>query len=416
LLLTTELTFRGERISMTRSSSLILIAVIAVTSFLAEPAVAQFTIPKIKIPKIPKKESPTTPTTTADPVTSPTSDAPTQPVQGSTSVRGIPIPGARITFSNNPDGSSPKTSFTSSEYIYGRLDLGGRTVYDAFGLKNQGPNAKFYYINYDLQIWKPGEKPWEKWAGNDYTLVTKEDAQKTYWNFDVLPEPTKVSTRMSAIADELEFYKGVGGLYAQWYNADSARSTFPQSGTYTIDITVYGNSYDDWGKPTGEVEKYPTASATFAFQFSGADGQTLVANSEKARESMEAAKYRQEMYRTMPDWWYKPATGITDPKLAPARLVPMIKSYIGQWNLTYVKHMITNFTGPLWAIEKNSLGIPEYRLVVPYIYVIYKDPKDNSCQVGALYMRESYSGAGTYGAPYLGGIRDVRYIDCAAIK
>ena len=406
---------------MTRSS-LILIAVIAVTSFLTQPAMGQFTItiPKVKVPKIPKKDAPATPNN-PDPVTSnPDSSMPTNSDSSSqagpnANVRGIPIPGARITFSNNPDGSNPKTTFTSSEYIYGRLDLGGKTVYDAFGLKNQGAAAKFYYINYDLQIWKPGEKPWDKWAGNSYTLVTKEDAQKTYWNFDVLPEPTKVSTRRSAIADELEYYNSGAGVYTQWYNADSARSTFPQSGTYTIDITLFGNSYDDWGKPTGETEKYPTASAAFAFQFSGADGQTLVANSVKARESLEAAKNRQEMYRAMPDWWSKAWTP-TDPKLAPARLVPMIKGFIGQWNMTYMKHMIVQFTGPLWVIEKNSLGIPEYRMVKPYIYVIYKDPKDNSCQVGALYMRESYSGAGSYGAPYLGGIRDVQHIDCAVVK
>ena len=204
---------------MTRSSSLILIAAIAVTSFLTQPATGQFTItiPKVKVPKIPKKEAPATTTNNPDPVTS-NSDSPVTSDSVSSSqpigdVRGMPIPGARITFSNNPDGSNPKTTFTSSEFIYGRLDLGGKTVYDAFGLKNQGANAKFYYINYDLQIWKPGEKPWDKWAGNSYTLVTKEDAQKTYWNFDVLPEPTKVSTRKSAIADELEYYNSGAGVY-----------------------------------------------------------------------------------------------------------------------------------------------------------------------------------------------------------
>jgi hypothetical protein len=144
-------------------------------------------------------------------------------------------------------------------------------------------------------------------------------------------------------------------------------------------------------------------------------GQKLVANAEKAKESFEAAKNRKEMLHAMPDWWAKAWTP-TDPKLGTARLVPMIKGFIGEWNLTYMKHMIVQFTGPLWVIEKNSLGIPEYRMAKPYIYVIYKDPKDNSCQVGALYMRESYSGAGTYGAPYLGGIRDVQYIDCAVVK
>nr|MBA3351137.1 hypothetical protein [Blastocatellia bacterium] len=127
-----------------------------------------------------------------------------------------------------------------------------------------------------------------------------------------------------------------------------------------------------------------TVSATLAFQFSGSDGQRIAAGYQKARDAVTAAKNTKEMHRTMPDWWAK-SVAPADPKLAPARPVPMIKGFIGQWNMTYMKHMITQFTGPLWVIEKNSLGIPEYRMVKPYIYVIYKDPKENSCQVGALY-------------------------------
>jgi hypothetical protein len=388
-----------------------LIAAIGVASFLIQPAAGQF--PKIKIPKIPKADVPATTNSTVP--DSQTADSSSRAADGN--VRGIPIPGAKITFSNNPDGSNPKTSFTSSEYIYGHLDLGGKTVYDAFGLKNLGANAKYYSIHYHLNIIQPGKEAWEHdWHnGVNYTLITKEDAQKTYWNFDVLPDPSKISTLIGAIDDDLSYFNSAGGMYSQWYNADSARSKFPQSGTYTIDIVLFGNSYDDWGKPTGEDEKFPTASAKFAFQFSGSDGQTLVANAEKAKGSVESAKNRREMLHAMPDWWFKGATP-ADPKLAPARLVPLIKGFISQWNLTYVKHMIVKPDGPLWTIQKNDVGIPEYRMVVPYIYIIYKDPKDNSCQLGALYMRESYSGAGTYGEPYLGGIREVQYIDCSAVK
>ena len=395
-----------------RKLSLMLIAAVAASSFFAEPAAGQFTIPKIKLPKIPSKDAPATPDK-AD-RSSPTS-RPSSPVSDG-NARGIPISGAKITFSNNPDGSNPKTSFSSSEYIYGRLDLGGRTVYDAFGLKNLG-DAKFYSIHYHLNILQPGKEGWEHdWHnGVNYTLITKEDAQKTYWNFDVLPDPARISTLIGAIDDDLSYFNSAGGFYSQWYDSDSARSKLPQSGTYTIDIVLFGNSYDDWGKSTGEFEKFPTASAKFAFQFSGTDGQTLVANSKKAKESVESAKNRREMLHAMPSWWANAATP-PDAKLAPARLVPLIKGFIGQWNLTYVKHMIIKYDGPLWVIEKNSLGIPEYRMVKPYIYIIYKDPKDNSCQVGALYMRESYSGAGSYGEPYLGGIRDVQYIDCAAVR
>ncbi len=395
-------------------SSLMLIAAVAVASFFAQSAAGQFPIPKITLPKITKKEAPPTTTTTSPDAVTPTSDSSSAARDGD--VRGKPIPGSKITFSNNPDGSNPKTTFSSSEYIYGRLDLGGRTVYDAFGLKNLG-DAKFYYICYHMSIFQPGKEPWEHaWHnGRSFVLMTKEYAQKTYWNFDVLPDPANISTLMGAIEDDLNYFNSPAGIYSQFYNADSARSLFPQTGTYTVDITLFGKSYDDWGKPTGETEKYPTASTRFAFQFSGTDGQTLVANHTKARGSVEAAKNRREMLHAMPDYWAKGATP-PEPKLGPARLVPLIKGFIGKWNLTYIKHVIYPFTGPLWVIQKNDLGIPEYRMVSPYIYIIYKDPKDNSCQLGALYMREPYAGAGTYGEPYLGGIRDVQYIDCAAVK
>ena len=398
---------------MTRSL-LILIAVLAVTSFVTGPALGQITLPKIKIPKAPKKDAPATPTSTDAPAT-PNSD-PSSQARANDNVRGVPIRGAKITFSTNPDGSDPKTSFTSAEYIYGHIDFGGRTMYDAFNWKAMG-ERKFYYVSYFVQIQPAGKQGWEHdWHnGRSYTLVTKEDAQKTYWNFDVLPDPAKASTLSGALEDNLDYYKWVSGVWPLIRDMDSARRTFPQNGMYNIDITIYGDSYDDWGKPAGDFEKFPTVSAVIPFQFSGSDGQRLASGYAKAAETIESAKNRKEMLHAMPDWWYKAWTP-TDPKLAPARLVPQIKGFIGQWNLTYMKHMIVQFTGPLWVIEKNNLGIPEYRMVKPYIYVIYKDAKDNSCQVGALYMRESYSGAGTYGAPYLGGIRDIQYIDCTAVK
>jgi hypothetical protein len=395
-------------------SSLMLIAAIAIASFFAEPAMGQFpSLPKITLPKI-KKDAPPTSTPNSPDSAAPDPDRPSAAPDGA---RGRPIAGARIIFSNNPDGSNPKTSFTSSENIYGRVDFGGRTMYDAFGWKAMG-DRKFYYVSYFIKILPAGSNQgWEHdWHnGRSYTLVTKEEAQKTYWNFDVLPDPSKASNLSSALADELQYYNSPAGMWPAIGDMDNARRTFPQNGTYNVDITIYGDSYDDWGKPAGEFEKYPTVSANFAFQFSGTDGQRIASGYQKAREAIESAKNRREMLHAMPDWWFKGATP-PEPKLAPARLVPLIKGFIGQWNLTYMKHMIVKHEGPLWVIEKNSLGIPEYRMVKPYIYVIYRDPKDNSCQVGALYMRESYSGAGTYGQPYLGGIREIQYIDCAAVK
>ena len=149
--------------------SLMLIAVLAVASFFTQSAAGQFTLPKFKLPKITKTEVPATPND-PDPV-SRDSDSPMSAPVPDGEVRGKPIPGAKITFSNNPDGSNPKTSFSSSEFIYGRLDLGGKTLYDVFGLKNQ-TDVPIYYINYDLVIYKPGEKPYAgNWGGSSSAVL-----------------------------------------------------------------------------------------------------------------------------------------------------------------------------------------------------------------------------------------------------
>ena len=190
---------------MTRSSSLILIAAIAITSFLTQPAVGQFNIPKIKVPKIPKKDAPATPTTT-DPVTS-NSDS-SSPVRGNDNVRGVPISGARIIFSNNPDGSNPKTSFTSAENIYGRIDFGGKTMYDAFGWKAMG-NRDFYYVSYFVKILPAGNNQgWEHdWHnGRGYTLVSKEEAPAAGMRnprHRFLPKPRSMADLVGTIEEEL---------------------------------------------------------------------------------------------------------------------------------------------------------------------------------------------------------------------
>src|SRR4051812_9683186 len=224
---------------MTRSF-LILIAFVAIASFFYKPAAGQFTItiPKIKVPKVPKTDPPSAPddqnpiSTVSD--QSSRSSSSNSGADDSDELKGRPIPGARITFSNKPDGSDPKTTFASSEYIYGHIDFGGKTMYEAFGWKAMG-NRDFYYVNYDLQIWKPASRGSYNWAGQNPALVTKEDAQKTYWNFDVLPDPALVTTRMSAVVDDLSNYNGVAGVYPKAYDVEMARITFPQNGTYTFE-------------------------------------------------------------------------------------------------------------------------------------------------------------------------------------
>ena len=394
-------------------NKLAVVALLICCFVLTNNASAQFTITLPKVPKI-KKEKPqidaSSPTSTS---TTSSSDAVSSSASAS-EVRGKPIQGAKITFSTTP-GGAPATSFRSSDFIYGKLDLGGRTIYDAFGMKGLG-NRDFYYINYYLDISQDG-KTWEhNWHnGASIVLITKEDAQKTSLTFDVVPDPSKLNTTVCTLDDDIDYCKFAAGLYNKTRDVSSASSTFPRDGNYVFDITLWLPGFDGWGKAVEGYENYPAAVGKFNYQFSTQDGMTLIANAKKASESAEKAKNTKDMLHAMPAWWGK---GVTPPdaKLSAARLTPLIKGFIGQWNLQYVKHTFASYTGPLWVIEKDDFNLPKYRMVVPYIYVLYKEAKDNSCQIGAVYMRESYSGGGTYGEPYLGGIRDIQYIDCAVVK
>jgi hypothetical protein len=377
----------------------------------------------IKIPKIPKIniEKPQTPDT------SPASGAtiPSESTTGSSSSdsedRGKSIPGAKLVFSTAPfnsGGAAIKTNFRSSDFIYARLDLGGRTVYDAFEMKKMAARD-FYYLYISLNISKDRIVWPNHWI--NYTailLVTKEDANKTYLDLDIAPDPSKLTPNsFCGTNDSTQFCGPSGGILYGYRtrDVDSASHTFPSDGTYYFDIRVWLEGFDGWGKQLRGWDNDPAVGGAFTYQFSMQDGQSLVANSKKAEASAKNVERAKNMLHAMPTWWGKFPTP-PDAKLAPARLVPMIKGYIGQWNLTYLNHSIYSYSGPLWAIEKDEFNLPRLRRVIPAIYILYKDPKDNACKMGYLEMRQDYAGAGTYGEAYLRGISDVQDIDCAAVR
>ena len=112
----------------------------------------------IKIPKIPKinKEQPSAPDTssTSDEITS--SDRSSDPLSSDSEDRGKAIPGAKLAFSTSPFASgeaATKTNFRSSDFIYARVGLGGRSVYDAFGMKSMGVR-EFYYLYISMSVSK----------------------------------------------------------------------------------------------------------------------------------------------------------------------------------------------------------------------------------------------------------------------
>ena len=381
------------------------------TLFLCTASIsAQF---KINIPKIPKitkeKPQPSGSGDTASPSPTSVSSSAREPEVKA----GVSIPGARMSFSTTPfsDGSGAgQSSFTSADFIYGRLDL-GRSIFDAFGMKGFG-NKDFYYLNYGIDVEANGERTYYALPRTEPILITKELAKQTYLNFDVLPDPNKITTIAGRIADDRSYYFDPAPLYALVGGTD-VRQIFPKTGTYKVTIRIDLNNFDEWGEMQRDPEKFPAVVSAFTFQFNVADAQTLAGNNKKASENALTARNRMETLTALPEWWGK-TRAPSDPKLTVARLTPLLRDYTRE--ATYLNKFVWGeYSLPLWTIHKDSYGLPSYRFG-PQLWALYKHNKDGTCFFVRYSPRETYSGAGTYGPLHLQAMTSYTYVDCSAVK
>lgn len=390
--------------------SFAILSLLAIILTLSGHSFGQF---KINLPKIPKvtKEKPKTGgsgDTASQSSTAVSSSARESKVEG-----GVAIPGARMSFSTTPftDGSGGgKSSFTSADFIYGRLDL-GQSIYDAFGMKGFG-NKDFYYLNYGIDVETNGQRTYYALPRTEPILITKDQAKQNYLNFDVLPDPNKLSTIAGRIADDRSYYFDPAPLYAM-VGGNDVRQIFPKSGTYKVRIRLDLNNFDEWGKMELDRDKFPAVVSEFTFQFNVGDAQTLAANNKKASENALTARNRMETLTALPEWWGK-TRAPSDPKLTAARLTPLLRDYTRE--ATYLNKFVWGeYSLPLWTIHKDSYGLPSYRFG-PQLWALYKHNKDGTCFFVRYSPRETYLGAGTYGQLHLQAMTSYTYIDCATIK
>ena len=398
-------------------NALILTGCLILTS--VSHAHGQFNIKVPKLPKVVKEEpkrpsDPGQPTTTGNTGGTPSPSGPSRSSAGQSSAvsGGVPIPGAKVYLSSSPftnSSTGARSSFTSQEFIYGRLEL-DRSIKDAFGLGSL-PSRDYYYIRYKAFIGEGQEIGIGPNTGN-YLYLSKEDVNRNYLNFDVLPDANNLNTVL-AVIDELWNYKfpaSIGGEIKQ-----SARSIFPKNGDYPIKVILFQSNFDDYGEPRFDGEPLPYAAGDFTFQFSAKDVAAIVANYDKATEQAQTARNKSDTLKALPAWWGK-TKAPADPKLSAARITALLNDYAKQWGRAYLgKFVWDSYSLPLWNIQTNDVGLPSYRYA-PHVWAIYKDDKDGMCYYGSHQIREDYSGAGTYGQMYLNTMGNRTYIDCAAVK
>lgn len=198
-----------------------------------------------------------------------------------TSYTHSPKPGTvkgKIYFSNRPFTTSnvgSKTSFTSADYIYGRMELDEETMDKAFRVtENQGGNDNAHFL-YRVYIFYKGEEVGFNSSGN-ICLVRPKEKNNKWFNFDVLTEPVKATTVMAGTR-RFEYYTlGTAPLYGL-----IRPEKFEENGEYKIVVKMYAETYDSWGNMEA-VEKWPVLQEEFTFIFNTKDVPMLLKNKEAA--------------------------------------------------------------------------------------------------------------------------------------
>ena len=187
----------------------------------------------------------------------------------------------KMYFSNKPfttGNAGSKKSFTSSEYIYGRLELEGQSVKDAFKVWDPTSGYPYSYLLHRVFVYRNGVEMGHNTL--NVCLLEQKDKNKTYLNFDILPEPAKATTVMSGIE------RFDAGLFAAPLYGEINGDNFKEEGEYKIVVKFYYESYDAWGKRE-DIEKWPVFEDDFTFMFTLKDVATLKKNEDLANTVIE---------------------------------------------------------------------------------------------------------------------------------
>lgn len=272
------------------------------------------------------------------------------------------MPGATFYFSNKPFTNShdgAKTSFKSNEFIYGRLELGDKTLKEAFHLDNikQGPHYLFYHV----ASYKDNRQTGSTNSILNALLISEDQLNNKWLNFDVLPEPSKATSKLG-MADG-QGIGDFGNITAGPLYAIIGPNNFPADDEYTMYVQFYLRIRDGWGNFVNDDNKWPYAEGSFSFQFNSGDVTALQNNGEAARE-----KIRTVMIDKLPDYFVHPIQ-ISEPTVTVAKVTPLIKNYLHDYEVLKVAIQPAS---SMWSIVKNDYGIITYRYVTGNYSIAYK--------------------------------------------
>jgi len=309
----------------------------------------------------------------------------------------------KIYFSNTPfttSASNTKSSFTSDEFIYARLELNAGTIKEFFKIREKDNLA---YVKCKLTVLQNGEEI-SYGSSNDYILIKDAVKSSNAFNFDVLPDPAKVTTVYSMLDD---FSAGIG------FNPLSTlvmNGHYPD-GNYKVHIKIYNETTNAYGDIQSE-DKFPKIEDEFDWKFKEDDAEKILANKDKIKETTQENAFR---YDKMPPVFSSP-NKLTDPNATSAKILAILKRDLPERQI--LKWVAETYDGPYWHVATDDFGIPKYKYFNPHIWMAYKI--NGKCYIGNVTLRQEYAGGGTYGQLQVaytsaGSVPD-KGIDCILVK
>lgn len=301
-------------------------------------------------------------------------------------------------FANGHDAG--KTSFTSGDFIYGRIESDKGPLKEAFNMSTI--KTDYYYLQATYRVTRSDGREKDLQRGHYIRMVSGAENATTL-NFDILPSAAKASTIISIVDD---FSTGqLAGFFTPFLdNSDY----YWKNGDYKVAVSLYLKSYNAYGS-LEDTEKWPDITGEFTFHFDEKDVTAKMKNSEDANASVKENSLRMDK---LPDFFSNPAK-ISDPELTTAKIMAILKRDLPSVNITKV--VIPPFSGPLKDIAKNELGIVLYRYVRPYVRVIYRE--NGKCYLGSVSLKEDYTGGGKFGPLKFNKFWGSEgLLDCALVK
>lgn len=194
----------------------------------------------------------------------------------------------KIYFSNQPfttSNTGSKNTFTSADYLYGRMELDEETIDKAFRVtENQGTQEDGHLL-YRVYVYYKGEEEGFNSSGN-FCLVKSKDKNSKTFNFDVLAEPAKLTTIMGGTPRFDYSTLCTTPLYGLM-----RPEKFEENGEYKIVVKMYAETYDAWGNME-PVEKWPVLQEEFAFNFNSKNVPMILKNRDAAEEKIKNSGFR----------------------------------------------------------------------------------------------------------------------------